>query len=51
MDLKSIGKKGAYKIKLMAKDIKKLKKGKLSFIVIGNNSIAGIKVTINFAFK
>ena len=51
MDLKSIGKKGAYKIKLTAKDIKKLKKGKLSFIVIGNNSIAGIKVTINFAFK
>ena len=51
MDLKSIGKKGAYKIKLSAKDIKKLKKGKLSFIVIGNNSIAGIKVTINFAFK
>lgn len=51
MDLKSIGKKGAYKIKLSAKDIKKLKKGKLSFIIIGNNSIAGIKVTINFAFK
>lgn len=51
MDLKSIGKKGAYKIKLSAKDIKKLKKGKLSFIVIGNNSIAGMKVTINFAFK
>ena len=51
MDLKSIGKKGAYKIKLTAKDIKKLKKGKLSFIVIGNNSIAGIKVIINFAFK
>lgn len=51
MDLKSIGKKGAYKIKLTAKDIKKLKKGKLNFIVIGNNSIAGIKVTINFAFK
>ena len=51
MNLKSINKRGVYKIKLTAKEIKKLKKGKLSFIVIGNNSIAGIKVTINFAFK
>ena len=51
MDLKSIGKKGAYKIKLTAKEIKKLKKGKLTFLVLGNKKIAKAKVVIKFSFK
>ena len=51
MNLKSINKRGVYKIKLTAKEIKKLKKGKLTFLVLGNKKIAKAKVVIKFSFK